>query len=581
MIGRKPFMFVLLGLVIMLAAAVFAPSALAVQTTHIMYAQENTVVYSYTPAHTGTYDMTLSWGSGSPVWPKSEVDGGIWGFMHDVQINPLPAAKTVINDPFFDQDDYTTTPDSFYSGTNPEVAQWVDTDAANHAVYFGVMPYAGDVSYTLVVKFTPTGGSQTTIFNTTGTATAADGTAFVPAFPNGTTVGTWHSSRQFWAGSAATSYADWNDYVEGRVPASSSGHAGPWIAWTQDSISYPPAAATTTQIDPNGTTSTSSSVGWDNEWYSVVPEIWPSYKVPNVLGTSPDPVNSAPADMQPDTIAATQAPLWYTYSYPDKNVSTLKPAYMWTTTTLASASKRSFASDTTTASSLSFKFYGPTVTWVYVKNKNAGIAKVTIDGAAPASNATVDQYAAAVQYGATTTWSGLGATAYHTITIVPNKTKNAASSGFFTYHDAFQAPTDPQCAALMGATAREENNYDGSTTYLWGVTTYAAASGGNFSSCKSNTGATAVTFAGTQITWKYIKGPKAGIQRVCIDGVAQPNVDQYSAAVATGSTTFTGLTGGGALHTILITGTGTKNAASTGLWIYSDAFTYGSTTVEN
>ena len=106
--------------------------------------------------HDGHIRHDAELGSGSPVWPASEVDGGIWGWMHDVQINPTPAPKTVVNDPYFDQSDYCTNPDSFYVGTNPEVAQWVDTDAANHPVYFGVMPYAGDVSYTLVVKFTPT-----------------------------------------------------------------------------------------------------------------------------------------------------------------------------------------------------------------------------------------------------------------------------------------------------------------------------------------------------------------------------------------------------------------------------------------
>ena len=570
MIGRKPLVLVILGLLVVLAAAAFAPSAFAVQVSHIMYAQENTVVYSYTPASTGTYDCTLTWGSGSPVWPKSEVDGGIWGFQHSILVGGSPV---VIDDAYFDQSDNETVPDSFYAGTNPEVGQWVDSDALNHTVYFGVMPYAGDVSYTLVVKFTPTGGSQSTIINASGTATAADGTVYVP------NTGTWYSCRQYWAGNATTAYCDWNDYAEGRVATSSASHVGPWIAWIQDSVWYPPGLPATTTIDPAGTTGTTSADGWAQTWYSVVPEIWPSLATPNVWSNSPG--GSALPDGKPGTIAANTAPLWYTYSFPVNSVTTLKPAYMWAQTTTPTASKRNFCSDPSTSSTLTFTFWGPTVTWVYSKGPNYGIAKVTIDGATHAPG-TVDQYNATIQWQQTTTWSGLGGGS-HTIVITSNKSKNAASSGYFTSHDAFQAPTDSQCAALMGATYREENNYDGSTAYTWAVTNYPSALGGTFSSNKSTTAATCLTFQGTSVVWHYIKGPNYGTERVIIDGVAQPNVDLYAAAIGVGATPYNGLAAAPAWHTIFITGTGSKNAASTAYFQASDAFVInpGNITVQN
>ena len=183
----------------------------------------------------------------------------------------------------------------------------------------------------------------------------------------------------------------------------------------------------------------------------------------------------------------------------------------------------------------------------------------------------MDQYNATALFQQSTVFSGLG-NGSHTIVIVSNKTKNAASSGLVVYHDCFIAPTDSHCTALMGANYHMENNYDGSTTYTWGTTTFASASGGSFSSVKSNTAATALTFAGTSITWKYLKGPAAGIARVIIDGTQVGTVDQYAAAPTTASVNYPGLTGGGALHTIFITGTGSKNTASTGTWIYSDAF---------
>ena len=129
----------------------------------------------------------------------------------------------------------------------------------------------------------------------------------------------------------------------------------------------------------------------------MVPEIWPSYKTPNVLGTNPDPITATnPADMQPASIsAATAAPLWYTYAYPDSTVTQRQAGvHVGHATTLAAASKRDFSSEPYRRDH-EVKFYGPTVTWVYEKGPNAGIAKVTIDGADAARQArSVDQYSA-------------------------------------------------------------------------------------------------------------------------------------------------------------------------------------------
>jgi hypothetical protein len=567
-IARKPLLLVVVGLIVVLAVAVFAPSAFANQVTKIMYAQENTTVYTYTPASTGTFHCTLSWGSGGPVYPASEVDGGIWGY------------DATTGDLFMDQDSVTTVPYSFFGGTNPEVADWVDTDAAHHPVYFGVMPYEGDVTATLTVTFQATGSptATTIIDHQTSTCSASDGTAFVP------NTGTWHSSRQFWAGNAATAYACWNDYSETRVAESSSAHTGPYMTYNDDpTIWYPDAVtslSTDTTIVPAGSSTTSSVIGQAPMWYVIAPEIWPSLATgPNVWSVPPGA--NEPNDGKPATMAATVAPLWYTYSYPDSTVTTNKPAYLWPTTTVGAASKRNFCSDPTTGSTISFKFYGASVTWVFIKGPGAGFAKITIDGVAPASNATVDTYAAAITYGQTMTWSGLNATHYHTIVITSNKTKNASSTGFFTYTDAFQAKTDPDMTGLMGANYREENNYDGSTSYTWNVTNWGSASGGNFSSTKSATAATAFTFTGPSITWHYIKTASGGIERVSIDGMQVGTVDMWAAANTAAAVSYNVGGDSGAMHTILCTGTGQKNGSSTGFWQYSDAWQVGSNTYQN
>jgi hypothetical protein len=179
------------------------------------------------------------------------------------------------------------------------------------------------------------------------------------------------------------------------------------------------------------------------------------------------------------------------------------------------------------------------------------------------------------------TWSGLNATHYHTIVITSNKTKNASSTGFFTYTDAFQAKTDPDMTGLMGANYREENNYDGSTSYTWNVTNWGSASGGNFSSTKSATAATAFTFTGPSITWHYIKTASGGIERVSIDGMQVGTVDMWAAANTAAAVSYNVGGDSGAMHTILCTGTGQKNGSSTGFWQYSDAWQVGSNTYQN
>ena len=287
------------------------------------------------------------------------------------------------------------------------------------------------------------------------------------------------------------------------------------------------------------------------QWYTVAPQIWPATR----------------------SLAMTSTPLWYTYSFPDATRATA-PGYMWSTVSTPSASRFSYCREPGSATKISFKFYGDTLTWVYEKAANAGTAKVLIDGHPPATDSRVNQYSPTLVFQATTTWTGLGAGQYHTVTITPSKMKKAASTDRFLYHDAFEARTNPE-----DASPRSENNLDGSTTYAWNKTPYGPASGGSFSSTQSPTAATAFTFTGTSVTWKYIKDPRAGICRVMIDSVAQPSVDQYAASVTPASTDFTGLFSG--VHTIFITGTGTKNAASQGLFIFSDGFVVGGVTYQD
>ena len=495
---------------LLLLMMALAPSAFAGQVTHVMYALENPTYYSYTPSQAGDYNITLSWTRSDGTGAPIYPQGEVDG--------AVLGWHAATGDPRYDMD-----VEELYSGTNPETATWTDLDAT-HTVYFGVMPWIGDCPYHLVVTFKPSGGAATTIIDQGGTAYGADGNVYIPD------TGTWHSSRQYWPGGLAA----WLDYGMAGGPFDT-------IPEPSGPIWAPPAPAVDTAITVNDA----------QQWYTVAPQIWPATR----------------------SLAMGSAPLWYTYSFPDATSATA-PGYMWGTVLTSAASRLDFCGDTSSATAISFRFYGDSLTWVYEKGPHAGIAKVLIDGQPPATDRLVDQYSPTVVYQATTTWSGLGADQYHTVTVAPSKTKNAASTGLFVYHDAFEAKTNPD-----DVSPRSEDNLDGSTTYAWNKTAYGPASGGSFSSAKSPSAATAFTFTGTSVTWKYVKAPKAGICRVMIDSVAQPNVDQYAASVTPASTDFTGLFSG--VHTIFITGTNTRNAASQGLFIFSDGFVVGGVTYQD
>lgn len=513
--------------------AVAAPGASAGQVTKIQYPQQSCDIYEVV-APTGARNISaeLSWtdvsGNAIDGYPTSEVDLNLQG----------PSGSDAYAD---------LTDSTWYSGDNPLTTSAVKA-TAGETYYVGVMPWIGDCKYTLTIKIN---GVAIDGYPVTGTVYGGGGEVFVPSN------GTWHSCVQWWAGTTGSVYSCWNDYVYERV----AGDTFDTMAEAYTSTMVAPQPAVTTTVNGSGTNPNS------NKWYSVIPEIWPSAANPNTWPSGA----SVP---KPGSLLwnGTGASAWYTYSFADSSVTTDKPGYFWSTTGVATASQRSFSSDASSASSLTYRFYGPSVKWVYPTYKYGGIQNVYVDDVL---QGTVDQYSSSLVQKNSKTYSGFGSSSYHTIKIASSKTKNTSSSGFFLYHDAFEgldSASDP--------TPRAENNLDGMTTYDIAHSSSASASGGTFASTKSATAALAYTFYGTSITWKYNTYKYGGIQRVLIDGVRQSDVDQYSSSMAfQQTTTFSGLTAG--WHTILINGTGTKNTSSSGYFLYHDAFIVGSTTIED
>ncbi|MCU1444485.1 right-handed parallel beta-helix repeat-containing protein [Cryobacterium sp.] len=85
-------------------------------------------------------------------------------------------------------------------------------------------------------------------------------------------------------------------------------------------------------------------------------------------------------------------------------------------------------------------------------------------------------------------------------------------------------------------------------------------------------GSASLSFTGTQVTLLSRLSPSSGRSEVRIDGRLVATVDAYSATSTHSSALYTSPTGPRGQHTISVTRTGTKNAASTGTNLIIDAF---------
>ena len=85
------------------------------------------------------------------------------------------------------------------------------------------------------------------------------------------------------------------------------------------------------------------------------------------------------------------------------------------------------------------------------------------------------------------------------------------------------------------------------------------------------------TFTGIGASWIGYQDQWSGIANVYVDGVLAKSVDTYSATSKAQQKLFTvsGLTQG--QHTLKVVVTQTKEGASSGYWIWIDAFEYTTT----
>jgi len=233
---------------------------------------------------------------------------------------------------------------------------------------------------------------------------------------------------------------------------------------------------------------------------------------------------------------------------------------------MAGDPSRPFSGGTATLSQLAgaqatLTFNGTKVSWIGARGPQTGIARVSVDGAAPVD---VDTYAATEQIQAEVFVAANLADTQHTLSIQATGLANGAASASVIVIDGFEvtAPgfrvqeTNPAIAYSAGWAPDNRDK-----AYSEGI------------SAESNvTGAQATfTFVGTGVRWIGARGPQTGMARVFLDGVEVADIDTFALTEGPQHTDYavTGLAR--TTHTLHIQIAG-KNPAATNAWVLIDAF---------
>jgi bacillopeptidase F len=218
-----------------------------------------------------------------------------------------------------------------------------------------------------------------------------------------------------------------------------------------------------------------------------------------------------------------------------------------------------------------FTFTGTSVSWIGFRGPQAGIARVSLDGAFVTE---VDTFSPTEQVQAAVfTTTGLS-DATHTLTIEVTGQKNAASTNTFIVVDAFDAPAVTRVDETA-ATYTPAGAWVAFACSSVGVTCTGSGGSPDDRVQASNTaGATAtLTFTGTGVAWIGFHCPECGNATVSIDGSAPVTVHTFASTFDKASGplfTATGLTPGS--HTLEIVVTGTSDPGATDAFVVVDAF---------
>jgi hypothetical protein len=222
---------------------------------------------------------------------------------------------------------------------------------------------------------------------------------------------------------------------------------------------------------------------------------------------------------------------------------------------------------------VTFTFTGTSVRWIGSRGRRMGKASVSVDGG-PAR--VVDLFARPNDEVRTpiTTFYDLGE-GQHTLTIVVTGEKNREATSNVVVVDAFDVQpqivshyqdADPDLAYSGSWTTDVRFGWSGSGVGNPGdppVGAHVTEAAGSKATLK---------FRGTGVTWSGYRGPDGGMATVQVDNGTPIPVDTYAAAMKVQEAVFTVSGLADKDHTLTITATGQKNAASTAARIFVDAF---------
>src|SRR5204862_129454 len=199
----------------------------------------------------------------------------------------------------------------------------------------------------------------------------------------------------------------------------------------------------------------------------------------------------------------------------------------WTTFSNAGNSGGSAKFNGQTGAGVSLTFDGAALTLVHLKQANAGIATVSIDGTVVDQLDTYNPTQLFQQQKTYTVAAGV-----HTVTVTVSGNKNAASAGPFVLFDAFTfaavAPPPPPPPPTPGSGTYEDSNAAVSFSGSWTTFSNAGNSGGS-AKFNGQTGAgVSLTFDGGALTLAHLKQANAGIATVSIDGTVVDQLDTYN-----------------------------------------------------
>ena len=200
----------------------------------------------------------------------------------------------------------------------------------------------------------------------------------------------------------------------------------------------------------------------------------------------------------------------------------------WSKTRAADAYGGRYTYSRQVGASASYAFTGARVTWITMRGPRQGAARLSIDGV---EKRVVDTFAKHRKFRVRYALRGLGH-GPHVLKV-----------------DIVRRPKAPKIGRVVidaieyrqGGIVTRDANAKG-TVYRWPQRVSSAADGGAYDASRTRGTRTSVSFAGTQIQWRTLLGPRQGNARVKVDGVVVRVVHCYrSTPVRSRTFTFGGL----------------------------------------